>query len=288
METRNIVPRNNNEGKIGTDDKKWQEVNAGTVTADNVNAGTVTADNVDLSFRLLKRNKAYKIGDIAYSPNLPSWARLECVVAGTTGDTEPDFSTIENGGGLINDGTATFWIDDTRDGTPVGALIWGFVDNPLYVSLSGGEFDKTAFPRLWRFINTNNLYDETGGNKAKFSTGSNDNMVKMPNFVGRYLQVSNLTNNLDLLEPALPNITGNISLVLPSGITPFTEDGGTGALYNNTKISSVTGYQSSSSSNISRSTENKLRIDASKANSIYKNSDTVQPSTVCLRLLMKA
>ena len=99
MATRNIVPRNNNEGKIGTDDKKWQEVNAGTVTADNVNAGTVTADNVDLSFRLLKRNKAYNIGDIAYSPNLPSWARLECVVAGTTSDTEPDFSTIENGGG---------------------------------------------------------------------------------------------------------------------------------------------------------------------------------------------
>ena len=42
----------------------------------------------------LQRNKTYNVGDIAYSPNLPSWAYLECVTAGTTGDTEPDFSTV--------------------------------------------------------------------------------------------------------------------------------------------------------------------------------------------------
>lgn len=42
----------------------------------------------------LQRNKDYKVGDIAYDPNLPSWAYLECITAGTTGDTEPDFSTV--------------------------------------------------------------------------------------------------------------------------------------------------------------------------------------------------
>lgn len=47
----------------------------------------------------IKRNTAYAVGDIAYSPNLPSWARLECVTAGTTGDTEPIWSSISAGGG---------------------------------------------------------------------------------------------------------------------------------------------------------------------------------------------
>lgn len=46
----------------------------------------------------LKRNTAYSIGDIAYSPNLPSWAYLECTTAGTTGASEPDFSSVKSGG----------------------------------------------------------------------------------------------------------------------------------------------------------------------------------------------
>ena len=41
----------------------------------------------------LERNKAYNVGDIAYSAKLPSYLRLECVTAGTTGASEPDFST---------------------------------------------------------------------------------------------------------------------------------------------------------------------------------------------------
>ena len=118
MPTRNIVPRANGEGNIGTTNKKWNgvyadtvtagnveadtvtagNVEADTVTAGNVEADTVTAGNVDVFFMLLKRNKAYKVGDIAYSPNLPSWARLECVVAGTTGSVGPSFNSIENGG----------------------------------------------------------------------------------------------------------------------------------------------------------------------------------------------
>lgn len=42
------------------------------------------------SLNILKRNKAYKVGDIAYHKDLPSWAYLECTTAGTTGETEPD------------------------------------------------------------------------------------------------------------------------------------------------------------------------------------------------------
>lgn len=47
----------------------------------------------------LQRNKKYAVGDIAYSPSLPSWAYLECITAGTTGDKEPDFSSVSSMGG---------------------------------------------------------------------------------------------------------------------------------------------------------------------------------------------
>ena len=50
---------------------------------------------------ILQRSKTYAVGDIAYHKALPSWARLECVRAGTTGAELPDKieHATENGGG---------------------------------------------------------------------------------------------------------------------------------------------------------------------------------------------
>lgn len=56
----------------------------------------------------LARNKSYAVGDIAYSPNLPSYLYLECTTAGTTGNTEPDMSAIKSGGVTVSDGTVKF------------------------------------------------------------------------------------------------------------------------------------------------------------------------------------
>lgn len=59
--------------------------------------GESTTFNAGLN--ILARNKAYAVGDIAYSPNLPSYLYLECTIAGTTGATEPDMSTVSGGDG---------------------------------------------------------------------------------------------------------------------------------------------------------------------------------------------
>ena len=50
---------------------------------------------------ILQRSKTYAVGDIAYSKHLPSWARLECVRAGTTAATLPTQieQRVQNGGG---------------------------------------------------------------------------------------------------------------------------------------------------------------------------------------------
>lgn len=74
-----------------------------SVTESNGKVIVTRGDGVTNSFssglNILGRNKEYAVGDIAYSPNLPSWAYLECITAGTTGDTEPTFTT---GGVILN------------------------------------------------------------------------------------------------------------------------------------------------------------------------------------------
>ena len=61
------------------------------VTLENLEEYTTQAKQNFLSNALL-RNKAYSVGDIAYSNSLPSYLRLECVKAGVTGATEPSFT----------------------------------------------------------------------------------------------------------------------------------------------------------------------------------------------------
>ena len=77
----------------------------------------------------LQRNKSYSVGDIAYSPNLPSWAYLECTTAGTTGAAEPDFGTVVTKTITIlskfaaSDGACTWRLRDTRCKYEVGDII---------------------------------------------------------------------------------------------------------------------------------------------------------------------
>ena len=84
----------------------WSKVNAGNAvndgngnniadTYETKSDATNTYNSITSYTNRLQRNKAYSVGDIAYSPNLPSWAYLECVTAGTTGSTEPDFSEVK-------------------------------------------------------------------------------------------------------------------------------------------------------------------------------------------------
>ena len=65
---------------------------------DIIDIGTAKFQTVDMIPRnILLRNKAYQVGDIAYTSALPSYLRLECVQAGTTGVTEPTFPSVAGG-----------------------------------------------------------------------------------------------------------------------------------------------------------------------------------------------
>lgn len=62
------------------------EESNGVVT---VTKGDGTTNAFNAGINLLSRNTTYTIGDVVYSSQLPSWAYLECVTEGTTGEEEP-------------------------------------------------------------------------------------------------------------------------------------------------------------------------------------------------------
>ena len=70
---------------------------AGAASASAVAAADSATEAEDaahsMSAFLLQRNTHYDVGDVAYSANLGTRYYLECTVAGTTGATEPVFTT---------------------------------------------------------------------------------------------------------------------------------------------------------------------------------------------------
>lgn len=81
---------------------------SGRVIADSYLGKTEKAVSAG-ALQTLERSTAYKVGDIAYTTQLPAGYYLECVTAGTTGNTEPTFKV-----GVILDGTAEFIAVDAR------------------------------------------------------------------------------------------------------------------------------------------------------------------------------
>lgn len=240
MATRNIVPRADGEGCIGTESKKWKNVNAKTLTTNGITT--------------LQRNKAYEIGDIAYSANLPSWAYLECITAGTTGDEDPDFSNVSSAGGVIanmTDGTAHWRVRDTRCRYEVGDIIAKTTTPKNYEYLlpcDGSAFDKKKYPLLADI----------------FKDGKTPTLND-----GRFLEGSTLAGTSK--SEGLPNILGYSAL---GGFSGKTDKAG-GAF-----IKNVINKNAALISNTANDTDIIVNMfDASKANPIYGASNTVQPKS---------
>ena len=247
--------------------------NAARVSEQNAaESARVAAENA-MDFNMLKRNKAYSIGDIAYSPSLPSWARLECVKAGTTATYEPyALITTKIAGQYITDGTALFILDDVRDGNRVGDIVLKPTLNDGYIKANGATVKASEYPRLLKFAQDNNLcvsnseWDTDSATKYVYVASSDT--LKVPNAIGRVLQGGDA---LATKTAGLPNITGWFSV--------YTRDD-----YPNKADGAFTKTSTSDEgeSYVRDGTCPKFNFDASLSNPIYGNSDTVQPPACCL------
>ncbi|HMM21084.1 MAG TPA: hypothetical protein PKA10_10120 [Selenomonadales bacterium] len=152
-----------------------------------------------------KADTAYIVGDIRYPTAGYSHKRLECVVAGNSGTTEPVWADV---GTLVSDGTVTWIIDDLRDGTPVGRPVFDMLIRPGYVELTGAIYSRAAYPRLWKFATDYGLAvseaDWAAGMYGRFGVGDGSTTFRTPKNAGEFLRALDTLNALDKT-----NITGD-------------------------------------------------------------------------------
>ena len=202
----------------------------------------------------LQRNETYSVGDIAYSPSLPSWAYLECITAGTTGDKEPDFSSVSSTRGAIADmadGNVHWSVRNTRCRYEVGDIIAKTTTPKSYEYLlpcDGSAFDKTKYPMLANIF--------TDGKTPTLNDG-------------RFLEGS--TSAGTSKNAGLPNITGDFRRVYTYG----DQVGGSGAF--STQLRDTGSGPNSQGAGPYTSVS--YDFDASKSNNIYGASNTVQPKS---------
>lgn len=269
---------NESKGTIGAGKELILQANGDTLGTYSGDAQTTI--NIP-GISVLQRNKAYAVGDIAYSANLPSYLRLECVTAGTTGASEPDFSAPlvdSKVGTLIIDGTVTWIVDDVRDGTPVGSVRGSLYLPKGYIKANGATVNRADYPRLVKWVNDNNLWtDDTEGNLGLFGKGNGTTTFVMPNYIGRSKKYRDTTGQT--IEAGLPNIQGNFttfqyynspvsegqSITNGAIMSTLTND----TSFNTVKKFPATGFYNSST---------QLSLD--RANRIYGNSNTVQEAGI--------
>lgn len=214
---------------------------------------------------ILQRNKEYAVGDIAYSPHLKSYQYLECITAGTTGDTDPDFSTVVTGW-VINDGTLRFILRTIKDTAMTGDITFRPYVAPGWVKAVGDTVNRADYPTLTKFADDYDLWTDTPAEEPwKFGNGDGSTTMMLPDYRERIIQGG---DTVEAREAGLPDIQGSIIAA---------RSGATGAFTNETpNINSALGYDT----NYRDMNTNDFK--ASRYNSIYGASTTVQPPAIVL------
>ena len=220
---------------------------------------------------MLARNQAYQYGDIAYSNNLPSWAYLYCVTAGTTAAEEPSFTSVNAMGQYITDGTVKWIVDDIRFNHPVGVVFYDSYLHAGCVKYNGATVQRSDYVRIAKIATDENLWTESPSTEPwKFGVGDGSTTMTLPDFRNRFIEGS---DSVGSVAPGLPNITGSIT------------GGYGGYMGNNTGAGALSAPQNPGNTvdlHGGGERRNNIYFDASLSNSIYGKSSTVQPNAFLL------
>ena len=219
--------------------------------------------------KMLKRNAGYAYGDIAYSDNLPSWAYLYCVQAGTTAASEPSFTSVNTMGQYITDGSVKWIVDDVRFNIPVGVPFYDTYLHDGCVKLNGATVNRADYIRPAKIATDKKLWTSSPSTEPyKYGNGNGSTTMTLPDYRNRVIQGG---DNVRAVSAGLPNISGSI------GITSDVQAVGMGSLTGT--IGDVSDF--SRSAQTTQKT-NGLKLDASKSSSLYGKSATVQPPALQL------
>ena len=224
----------------------------------------------------------YAVGDVVKIAGLSPFQYLECVVAGTTGTT---ISVYANVGELVTDGTVKWLVLDLRDSAPVGTIKQDIIKRDGWLKLNGATVNVADYPRLVSFLTANSLlnaYTATPDSTKFYYGDSNNETLLLPDFGGLFIENS-ASNTLQAVNAGLPDITGIFTFDLPN-TTRIRALGGTGAFNSINNISEIKKLTPTSGT---ESGNKDFEFKASYSNSIYGNSNTVQPPAVKLLPIIK-
>ena len=274
---------------------------------------------VDSPVKSLDRNTAYKIGDAVSINSLPKPGYLICTAAGTTAvSVNADYKGATEGS-IITDGSASFKVkfldqsmskadvviaskeeaeagtDNSKLVTPLrvkeavsaqtadyeGIAVGDVVYRPYlkagYVKANGATVNRADYPRLVQFATDNNLWTNTPTEEPwKFGQGNGSSTMVLPNYVGRFIQGG---DNVGKLEAGLPNI------IATWGKGDKFDNGGDNGLYDWADGAAERWeVKDRCTSRIGNSFQlgHGISFNASRSNSIYGASSTVQPPSITL------
>lgn len=169
---------------------------------------------------------------------------------------------------VITDGTVEWTVRDLRggtDGNPVGTIL-AFAGNGAipdgYLLCDGADVSRTDYADLFAAIDT--IYGDGDGSTT----------FNLPNLIGRVLQGDSVGGTYK--APGLPNITGTIS----------------GNALTTSFLAASNVFETHSWSNLQGGSSygsgwRGFSFDASRSNTIYGASNTVQPPAVTVKYIIK-
>lgn len=256
-----------------------------TVKPNNFNELSGAVKNViananDLAHNYLQQGKQYVAGDIAYSNNLPSWAYLYCVQAGTTAAEEPSFASVNAMGQYITDGTVKWIVDDIRFNMPVGVVFYDSYLHAGCVKYNGATVQRSDYIRIAKIATDENLWTETPASEPwKYGVGDGSSTMVLPDYRNRFIEGG---DNALVIAAGLPNIQGAFN---PEYRTNASGGVSTNYVFENASVNSVaTGAFKiwTGAEYVSRAGDGKIAFDASASNPIYGKAETVQPPSLSL------
>lgn len=157
-------------------------------------------------------------------------------------------------------------------GIPIGDVVYRPFLMTGYVKANGATVNRSDYPNLVTFANTNNLWTSNPASEPwKYGIGNGNTTMVLPDYRNRFIEGH---DSVAVIAAGLPNITGaayqNRS-ILGDGYS-FN-----GAFSGGTAGASV--YALKWSGMYARSW---FDFDASRSSSIYGNSNTVQPASITL------
>ena len=178
-------------------------------------------------------------------------------------------------------------------GDKIGQIRFSINPNiePGYLALNGQEVNRDDYPNLWEWVQQQvgflveegewqSISSAHNGNVGKYSVGNGSTTFRLPN-LGCWVRgggtagtAAGVGGNLDA---GLPNIEGNLRYLAHGANRAATADG--------VFVRSSSGDNGNGNSG---GGTNNFNFDASRANSIYGNSDTVQPESIVGIWLVKA